>query len=291
MIEIQNIKFNNETRPDLGFELIKLEQLLAREIEQDITQLHKVEFYQILIITEGAGQHTIDFTDYDYTGQTILTIRKDQVHRFFKNSKTKGFLLIFTEDFLASLLSHKEVSRSHELFNEFLTSPKIRVEQTDFLAIESLIKDIELEYTKNYDEFSSGIIRNALHILVYRMFRIKVKQGITLPNHKYVSDFIRFQRLVEDRCFVTKKTLDYANLMGCTTKTLNNICKAIVNKSSKMVIDEILVTQIKRLLINTTMSITEIAYTSGFDEPTNMYKYFKKHTEATPEVFRQLHSQ
>ena len=91
MIEIQNIKFNNETRPDLGFELIKLEQLLAREIEQDITQLHKVEFYQILIITEGAGQHTIDFTDYDYTGQTILTIRKDQVHRFFKNSKTKGF--------------------------------------------------------------------------------------------------------------------------------------------------------------------------------------------------------
>lgn len=290
MIEIQNLKFNNETRPNLGFELIRLEKLLAREIDQDITQLHKVEFYQILIITEGTGKHTIDFTDYEYTANTILTIRKDQVHRFFKNSESKGFLLIFTEDFLASLLSHKEVSRSHELFNEFLTSPKISVDNEDFITIKSLINDIELEYTENYDEFSSGIIRNALHILIYRLFRIKVKQGITLSEHKYVSIFIQFQRLVEESCFQTKKTLDYANLMGCTPKTLNNVCKAIVDKSSKMIIDEILVTQIKRLLINTSMSITEIAYTSGFDEPTNMYKYFKKHTEATPEVFRQQHS-
>jgi len=290
LIEIQNIKFNNETRPNLGFEVIRLENLLARKIDQDITHLHKVEFYQILIVTEGSAKHTIDFTDYEYTDNTILTIRKDQVHRFFKNSESKGFVLIFTEDFLASLLSHKEVSRSHELFNEFLTSPKILVDNEDFITIKSLINDIELEYTKNYDEFSSAIIRNALHILVYRLFRIKVKQGITLSEHKYVSDFIQFQRLVEERCFQTKKTLDYANLMGCTTKTLNNICKAIVDKSSKMVIDEILVIQIKRLLINTFLSITEIAYTSGFDEPTNMYKYFKKHTEATPEAFRQQHA-
>ena len=289
MIEIQNLKFNNETRPNLGFELIRLEKLLAREIDQDITQLHKVEFYQILIITEGTGKHTIDFTDYEYTANTILTIRKDQVHRFFKNSESKGFLLIFTEDFLASLLSHKEVSRSHELFNEFLTSPKISVDNEDFITIKSLINDIELEYTENYDEFSSGIIRNALHILIYRLFRIKVKQGITLSEHKYVSIFIQFQRLVEESCFQTKKTLDYANLMGCTPKTLNNVCKAIVDKSSKMIIDEILVTQIKRLLINTSMSITEIAYTSGFDEPTNMYKYFKKHANFTPETFRRSH--
>ncbi|SHI84996.1 AraC family transcriptional regulator [Pseudozobellia thermophila] len=289
MIEIQNIKFNNETRPDLGFELIRLEDLLAREIEQDITQLHKVAFYQILIITEGEDKHTIDFTDYEYGPQTIFTIRKDQIHRFFKNPRTKGFILIFTEDFLASLLSHKEVARSHELFNEFLTSPKISVDHEDFKPIASLMADIELEYTKNYDEFSSGIIRNALHILIYRLFRIKVRQGATVVQHKYVSDFIQFQHLIEERCFETKKTLDYANLMGCTPKTLNNVCKAIVNKSSKMVIDEILVTQIKRLLINTTMSITEIAYTAGFEEPSNMYKYFKKHTGVTPEMFRQQH--
>nr|WP_282103040.1 helix-turn-helix transcriptional regulator [Maribacter sp. MMG018] len=263
---------------------------MAREIEQDITQLHKVAFYQILIITEGEAKHTIDFTDYEYGPQTIFTIRKDQIHRFFKNTEAKGFILIFTEDFLASLLSHKEVARSHELFNEFLTSPKISVDHEDFKSITSLMADIELEYTKNYDEFSSGIIRNALHILIYRLFRIKVKQGTKVVQHKYVSDFIQFQHLIEERCFETKKTLDYANLMGCTPKTLNNVCKAIVNKSSKMVIDEILVTQIKRLLINTPMSITEIAYTAGFNEPTNMYKYFKKHTGSTPEMFRQQHS-
>ncbi|WP_324027242.1 helix-turn-helix transcriptional regulator [Maribacter sp. BPC-D8] len=290
MIEIQNIKFNNESRPNLGFEVIRLEELMQRDIEQDITQLHKVEFYQIIVITEGSGKHTIDFTDYEYTNHTLFTIRKDQVHRFFKSPSAKGFLIIFTEDFLASLLSHQEVARCHELFNKFLTSPKISVNDEDFKGVVSLINHIEIEYTKNYDEFSSGIIRNELHIFIYRLLRIKLKQGVSLPQHKYVGDFLNFQQLIEDRCFQTKKTLDYANLMGCTPKTLNNICKAIVDKSSKAVIDDILVTQIKRLLINTSLSITEIAYTSGFDEPTNMYKYFKKHTEATPEAFRQQHA-
>ncbi|MDO6516804.1 AraC family transcriptional regulator [Zobellia uliginosa] len=290
MIEIQNVKFNNETRPDSGFELLKLEELFTRDIEQDITVPHKVEFYQIMIITQGESKHTIDFTDYDYRPKTIFTIRKDQVHKFFKNPDTRGYTLIFTEDFLASLLSQKEVARSHELFNEFLTTPYINTSDTDFKGIHDLIKEIEVEYNENYDEFSSGIIRNLLHILIFKLFRVKLKQGVSFSQHKYVSDFISFQQLVEKRCFDTKKTLDYASLMGCTPKTLNNICKTIVGKSAKAIIDDILVTQIKRLLINTSMSVTEIAYTSGFDEPTNMYKYFKKNTETTPEVFRQLHS-
>ncbi|MBU2946674.1 AraC family transcriptional regulator [Zobellia uliginosa] len=289
MIEIQNIKFNNETRPESGFELIDLEELFRRDIEQDITLSHKVEFYQILFITEGSSKHSIDFTDYPYTKSTLFTIRKDQIHKFYKNPDTKGFLLLFTEDFLASLLSQKEVVRSHELFNQFLTSPKLTINDEDFDGIYSVVKYIELEYTKNYDEFSGGIIRNALHILVYKLFRIKLKQGTQFSQHKYVGDFIQFQQLIEKRCFETKKTLDYAQLMGCTPKTLNNVCQTIVGKSAKTIIDEILVTQIKRLLINTSLSITEIAYTSGFDEPTNMYKYFKKHTKVTPEAFRQRH--
>nr|WP_225901864.1 helix-turn-helix transcriptional regulator [Zobellia barbeyronii] len=262
---------------------------MSRRLKQDITLLHRVEFYQIIVITEGYGKHTVDFTDYEYSKQTLITIRKNQLQRFFKGSNSKGYLLLFTENFVASLLSQKEVARCHELFNKFLTSPKITLDDEDYKSVISLINHIEIEYIRNYDEFSCGIIRNELHILVYRLLRIKLKQGASFSEHKYFEEFLNFQRLIEHHCFKTKKTLDYAKLMGCTSKTLNNICKAIVHKSSKSVIDEVVITQIKCLLINTSMSITEIAYTSGFDEPTNMYKYFKKHANFTPETFRRSH--
>ncbi|MBT2160614.1 helix-turn-helix domain-containing protein [Zobellia barbeyronii] len=289
MIDFKNLKFINKSRPGSGFELIRLEELMSRRLKQDITLLHRVEFYQIIVITEGYGKHTVDFTDYEYSKQTLITIRKNQLQRFFKGSNSKGYLLLFTENFVASLLSQKEVARCHELFNKFLTSPKITLDDEDYKSVISLINHIEIEYIRNYDEFSCGIIRNELHILVYRLLRIKLKQGASFSEHKYFEEFLNFQRLIEHHCFKTKKTLDYAKLMGCTSKTLNNICKAIVHKSSKSVIDEVVITQIKCLLINTSMSITEIAYTSGFDEPTNMYKYFKKHANFTPETFRRSH--
>ena len=43
----------------------------------------------------------------------------------------------------------------------------------------------------------------------------------------------------------------------------------------------------KRLLRGTTIPSKNIAYDMGFDEPTNMVKYFKKHVDMTPNAFRE----
>lgn len=290
MEKLKHVKFDNQTRPNSSFDFIRLEELLSRDLVDELVLLHKVNFYGILIITQGKGYHTIDFTDYKYQKGTILTIRKDQVQKFFLSPNVKGFLLLFTEDFLASQFSRTEVLKSFKLFNEQLTSPKIELEEQEFKEFKRLIKDMETEYFGHEDEFSISIIRSTLHVLIAKLFRFKAKNGDKLTEKKYLKEFLAFQKLVEEKCFETKKVLDYAKLMACTSKTLNNICRAIVHKSAKTVIDEIVIIQIKRLLINTPLSITEIAYSSGFHEPTNMYKYFKKFTNSSPEGFRKAHS-
>ncbi len=290
MKNLQYIKFHNQKSSHPGFDLVKLEKLLSHEGNPEITQLHKIGFFHILLITGGKGAHTIDFTDYPYAKGTLLTVRKDQVHRFFKSTDAKGHILLFTEDFLASHFSKTEVLRSFQLFNELLSSPKLELNQSDFQEILDLVLQIESEYKEHEDEFSIGIIRSALHMLVIKLFRIKARKGNKLVKRKYLPEFLQFQKLVEEKGFETRKASDYAQLMNCTTKTLNNFCRAIVDKSAKAVIDEIVITQIKRLLINTPLSITEIAYAAGFNEPTNFYKYFKKHSNSSPEVFRKTYA-
>ena len=59
-----------------------------------------------------------------------------------------------------------------------------------------------------------------------------------------------------------------------------------MNKPVKEYIHEQLIMEIKRFLMNTDLSIKEIAYKTGFDEPTNFVKYFKKNTSSTPSAFR-----
>lgn len=288
--KIEHIKFSNKLNPKSYFELVRLQELLIRDLDHDIFNNHIVQFYIILFITEGEGYHTIDFTDYKYKKGTTLLIRKDQIHKFFRSTNVKGYLLLFTEEFIISHLNRLEASKSFQLFNELLSFPKIDLNDDveEFLNFETLVQQIEGE-SKYKDEYSIGITRSALHMMITKLFRIKFRKGELSNKKKYLEEFISFQALVEKNCFNTKKVKDYARQMGCSTKTLNNIVQLVVNKSAKVFIDEIAIMQIKRLLITTNKPIKEIAYSVGFDDPTNFFKYFKKYIGSSPEVFRQAY--
>ncbi|WP_299257961.1 helix-turn-helix domain-containing protein [uncultured Aquimarina sp.] len=288
--DIKHIKFDNKTNPKSYFEVVQLEELLNRKLDHDICKNHIVKFYIIIFIIEGNGYHTIDFVDYKYQKGSVLLIRKDQIQKFSKNSTVKGYLLIFTEEFIVSHINKLEALKSFQLFNELISFPKIElnVKENNFSNFHSLIEQTVSEY-KLKDEYSISITRSALHILITKLFRIKFNNG-QLPNKKkYLTEFLSLQEMVEENCFTNKKVMYYAQKMGCSTKTLNNIVQAIVNKPAKNFIDEITITQIKRLLIGTNTSVKEIAYTSGFDDPANFFKYFKKYVGSSPETFRRSH--
>jgi len=147
---------------------------------------------------------------------------------------------------------------------------------------------MESEYHAR-DNFSNSITRSVLHILIIKLFRIKAKTGHFVERKKYISQFLELQKLVEQDCFKNKKVQYYAQKLGVSTKTLNNIVNDVINNSAKAFIDERTILKIKRLLISTNHSIKEISYLAGFSDPTNFYKYFKKFTDSSPEVFRQAH--
>lgn len=282
-----HIKFHNHQNPQAKFDLIALDDLHNRKgLDHSPFHLHLVEFYILILIEEGQGKHTIDFTEFEYTRGSLFTIRKDQIHKFHKTNKVKGTLLIFTDEFLVSYLEELEVLKSLRLFNEFLGLSKLQLSKTELEEVLNLVKRINKEYFNVNDEYSLGIIRSEIHILIAKLYRIKSQNNQIINNRKYLSEFINFQNLVEKHASEYKKVKDYAKIIGVSTKTLNTITKHIVNKSAKGFIDDICTKQIKRLLINTELSVKEIAYTVGFEETTNFYKYFKRQTALTPEQFR-----
>lgn len=283
----KNIKFKNQQNPISQFDLIRLEELfLRKDLDHSPDILHQVEFYIILFIEEGQGYHTVDFTDFKYSKGTLITIRKDQLQKFSRSKNIKGSLLLFTNDFLVSYLEEMETQKSILLFNELLGVPKLQLSEIDFQNVFQIINRINEEYFNVNDIYSSGIIRSELHILITKLFRIKAKSKKIDFDRKYLKEFVSFQQLTEKNITKTTRVQDYAQMMGLSTKTLNTITKSIVHKSAKEFIDEICTKHIKRLLINTELSIKEIAHLSGFDETTNFYKYFKRQTQTTPERFR-----
>lgn len=284
---IKNIKFENQQSPNTQFDIVKLKELFKRsEINHSIEAHHKVDFFILMFIEKGDGFHTIDFTDYKCDKGTLITIRKDQIHKFFKNKGIDGTMLIFTNEFLVSYLDKKQGQKTSLLFNEQLGDPKLQLVNIDFKNVQESYRRLESEYFKKKDNYSLDILRSELHLLILQLLRIKSKKSRLDFDKKYLEEFISFQEMVENNVTQTTRVHDYARMIGISTKTLNTITRTIVHKSAKEFIDEICTNQIKRLLINTELSIKEIAYQSGFGETTNFYKYFRRQTRTTPEKFR-----
>lgn len=287
--EIKRIHFDRNKHPGIDFEILPLESILKRnDLNHDPRLPHLVEFYLMLVCTQGQGVHTIDFEEFSYQSGSVITIRKDQIHQFHQ-SDAEGYLLLFTEEFVVSYLESEGASQIRELFNELLFEQKTQFHPDQFSSFLSLIREISLEY-ETFDSHTPAIIRNFLQALIGRMHRLKQTNESRQTDQKYIQQFLVFQRYVETHCVRNRSVQYYADLLHITTKTLNNITRAIIRKSAKNFIDDILLLKIKRLLINSDIPVKEIAYQTGFTEPTNLFKFFKRLSPHTPEEFRALHS-
>ena len=101
-----------------------------------------------------------------------------------------------------------------------------------------------------------------------------------------MSQFLAFQQLVEEECFKSRKVQYYAQKLGVSSRTLNNIVNEVIHDSAKAFIDERTIMQMKRLLISTNHSIKEVAYMAGFSDPTNfLYNILRSLREAPPKHF------
>ena len=283
--DIQKVAFDNQVRPESSFDLLLLEELMTRSVDHDIDKPHKVEFFMLILISEGRGAHNIDFIDYPYEAGSVLTIRKDQI-QYFTRSSAKGYIMLFMDEFLTSYLDEAETRKTVNLFNELLGAPCIRVDEDAFKELLDITKRIQHEYQENDDEYALGVIRSELHILTTKLFRVKQGSQQMVGDKKYLSQFIEFQNLVEQQVAQSTRVGHFARQMGVSTKTLNTITRSIVHKSAKDFIDEICIKQIKRYLIHSSESIKEVAFSMGFYETTNFYKYFKRNMRMTPEEFR-----
>lgn len=285
-VEIANITFNRSKHPGIEFDFLALDELInIKGLDHSPLDHHHVNFYILILVTTGSSKHSIDFKDHPIKKGSIVTIRKDQFHKYH-HADVKGFNLLFTEEFVVSYIEKSSANKISELFNELLYNQVTDLDAASYEELFTISSQIKTEFEKPHDDHTSGIIRNLLQVLISKLHRIR-KPIVSLENdHKYISQFIEFQNLVEKHCSESRSVSFYADKLNVTPKTINNISQSVIKKPPKTFIDEVLILQIKRQLINSSVTVKEIAYNSGFGEPTNLFKFFKRYTGETPESFR-----
>ncbi len=272
-------------------DIVSLRTLHQLNLDHDVSKPHRVQFYIILIIEAGSGAHTVDFNHQKFKKGSVFTIKKGQIHNFDSVSNAKGTLLLFTEDCLKNYLQEHEIQIASQLFNEYITNQQFDLSTKELSEIIELLNLIKSEYKKQQEDLLSfQIIKSYLHVIMLKLLQFKSSNLLHNEKHTYLEDFISLQHYIEIHCRHKKKVMDYASMMGVSTKKLNMITHQIYGKSAKQFIDDIVLIKIKRLLLHSNLTIKEIAYKFGYEDPSNLFKYFKKQESLTPLQFRKTYS-
>jgi AraC-like DNA-binding protein len=287
--EIPKISFSNNHSLDI--EVMTFDQLsekLNQVKSHNSFVPHKIKFFLILILTKNSYTHIVDFKSYKLESGSALFVAKNQVHHFTKNiEKADGYCVVFNSLFTDK---HHFLSGSlklNRLFNYHIGTPVITQKEMDGDDFIEIADTLYKEFHHPNGFAKSEMLSTLLQVLFLKAERAKEFQAVKGVKKHWLETFTNFKDMLEEEYGNTRNSRAYASKLFISYKFLNDIVKQLTGKTVKAFIDNFVTIEIKRYLVSTSLSIQEIAYKTGFEEPSNMVKFFKKNAKTTPLKFRQ----
>src|SRR5690606_12498065 len=248
-----------------------------------LQELHRHDFFFILVLGKGSGLHEIDFTPYTVIDHSVFLMRPGQVHKLALKAGSTGYLLQFKSDFL-----YFQTLLQQQLLRKVNHINFCNLGLSGFKKLDSILAHILKEYDEKQEGYHEVIASN-LTIFFIELIRHRQNNEATKSKaNAYLQEKLeKFIELLEKHLSDHKQVSEYAALLNLSVYQLNAITKTLLNKTSSELINENVILESKRQLLATSNQVSQIAYHLGYEDPSYFIRFFKKHTGATPEAFRQ----
>ncbi|HEY8937917.1 MAG TPA: helix-turn-helix transcriptional regulator [Cyclobacteriaceae bacterium] len=274
--------YATQKEPDFyeGFSIRRVQDLLAGK--DMIQELHRHDFFYVLALKKGAGNHDIDFTSYPIGDHSIFFMRPGQVHQLLLKAESTGYLMEFKTDFY-----YPQEKVSDQMLRKASNKNLCQLDDHKFNTLYSILTYIFQEYTDKQEGYQE-IIKANLNIFCIQLVRQRQDRKDLLSDvnpyaHKRLEEFLE---LLETHVSTHKQASQYADMLNLSLYQLNAITKATVGKTCSELINEYIILESKRYLLATSNQINQVAYHLGYEDVSYFIRFFKKHTGHSPDAFR-----
>lgn len=235
---------------------------------------------------------------YDHEEGTLVFTAPGQVMEFTddqtKNNQIdpNGWSLVFHPDlFRKSDLSNKMSKYS---FFQYDSNEALHVSDQERVSIEDLLEKIVNEYSQSPDRHSQNLIVSNIESFLDYCLRFYDRQFFsrTILNNDTVSRFERFliKYYKSDQAIDTgvPNVESCAKALHLSPNYLSDLLKKETGKTTLEHIHLFLINKAKNSLLNSSVSVSEIAYSLGFEYPQRFSNLFKSKTGMSPTEYRHL---
>ena len=247
-----------------------------KEIRKTTPHKHN-NYFEILYLSQGAGHHYIDSRKFEVKPPVMYFIRREQMHHWELESEPDGFVIIIKQAFIEESLD----SELKLLVTKISNQSSLQVNEN--ATIHKLF-ELLAEENKADGDHTFHIIEGLLKALLAKVLEIAkpVVSKTKLKSNLYQS----FLALLSTEEVIKNKIQYYAALLNTSPQNLNAACRKAVNQSAEEVLAAFIISEAKRLLIYTDITVAEISFRLDFSDPSHFVKYFKRKTDQTPRAFR-----
>jgi AraC-like DNA-binding protein len=284
---LRETRFANARLNPVGVELMTVSQLRSRVPANLLSETERVEFFMLLLATEGRGTHVVDFKRIGVRSGHVVFVRPGQVQQWQPMGGFEADLLLIDPAVMRPTAS---ASRHGTMALMRLDDWPVHftVDATGLAAWKSLVAMLRRELDRPVlDELSAAMAHELLYCLLLGISRSAAGH----PTAASVQAMLvrRMRRELEGVVAARPSVALLARRLRVSTSTLTRACKDVLGHSAKEEVDRRVTLEAQRMLVHSSSTSAAICELLGFSEPTNFVKFFRRRVGATPEAFRQAH--
>lgn len=230
-------------------------------------------------------------TKYDFTNGALICIAPRQVFQWDSSIEfeQKGFSINFHEDFLKGTELAQQIKKYS--FFSYSVNEALHLSPSEEEQMETLVKNIELEYLNNQDAFSKEIIISQLSTLLKYANRFYKRQFL---NRKELSNNLLDAFNNELDVYFESGQLEQKGIpsveqiaakMAVSQRYLSDTLKQETGKTTTEHLQMYLIDEAKNVLLKPNKTISQVAYELGFEYPQYFSRLFKKKEGLTPSEY------
>lgn len=246
---------------------------------------HFHEFFQMYLL-QGDAMVMLDFQEFRAEGATTVFISPGQVHTVRPETGLQGWTVSFTQAFHDHETPPPSALLELPLFLPDDAPPWLRVPLSHQPEIAPLFHELCEEYERGLPD-AEALMRATLRLLLLRLGRLHAREAPARGRPNRGQALMRGFYLDLEKYFRTETEVGgYALRLGVTANHLNDVVREQAGHSAGELIRRRRMLDAKRLLSHSDLSVSEIGYTLGFEDPSYFARFFRRHEGVAPSVFR-----
>ena len=274
---------------DQAFDFVHVETISSRSSihHWTISPHRHRNLFQILLAEQGGGMLDLEADTIPFDAPAVIVLSPTVAHGFrFRPAATEGYVVSFTEDVAGALGENGDAALAR--LRAIATSPLLSFTRAaDVGRLSSLCRELQ-EETSLAREGYEVATRSYLALIGIEVARLaaswKRTGAVTLTAADPTVDELR--RLI-DAHFQTERNIGfYAGKLAMTPDRLNDHVKRATGVTAGHLLRQRILTEAKRQLVFTRLTVGEIAYDLAFADPSHFGRFFKKQTGTTPQALQ-----